>query len=83
VRRRSCAYEDARGYQASAAQGQASADDYLHNAAGGMFTGTHVDASRDAATVTVRVHARVKSVIPFGHFTVTERATGPVERFTG
>jgi len=73
----------ARGYQATAAQGQASADDYLHNAAGGMFTKTHVDAGRDTTTATVSVHATVKSVIPFGHFSVAEHATGPVERFTG
>jgi type II secretory pathway pseudopilin PulG len=73
----------ARGYQATAAQGQASADDYLHNAGGGMFTRTHVDASRDTTMVTVDVHATVKSVIPFGHFTVVEHVTSPVERFTG
>ncbi|HEY3717759.1 MAG TPA: TadE/TadG family type IV pilus assembly protein [Jatrophihabitantaceae bacterium] len=73
----------ARAYQASAAQGQASASDYLHNVAGGMLTNTHVDANRSATTVTVHVSAHVKSVIPFGHFTVAEHAIGPVERFTG
>ena len=73
----------ARGYQATGAQGQASASDYLRNVAGQMLRHPLINADRDATTVVVTVHAKVISVIPFGGFSVTETATGPVEKFAG
>jgi hypothetical protein len=72
----------ARGYQATGAQGQASASEYLTNVAGHLLSQTQVNADRGPRTVVVTVHARVTSVIPFGSFTVTETATGPVEQFS-
>jgi TadE-like protein len=72
----------ARGYQATGPQGQASASDYLRTVAGHMLGHPRVTADR-GATVVVTVHAKVISVIPFGSFSVTETATGPVEKFAG
>ena len=73
----------ARGYQATGAQGQASASEYLRNVAGQMLGHPRVTADRGATTVVVSVHATVVSVIPFESFSVTETATGPVEKFAG
>ena len=73
----------ARGYQATGAQGQASASDYLRTVAGPMLGNPRVNADRGATTVVITVHAKVISVIPFGSFSVTEAATGPVEKFVG
>ena len=73
----------ARGFQATGAQGQASASDYIRNVAGQMLGHPRVNAERGATTVVVTVHAKVISVIPFGSFAVTETATGPVETFAG
>jgi hypothetical protein len=70
-----------RGYLSSAAAGQARAERYLHALAPRLLTGTSVVATRDAATVQVRVRARVLRVVPFGSFEVAESAGGPVERF--
>jgi Flp pilus assembly protein TadG len=74
----------ARGYLSSAAAGQSSATEYLNATAGHLLScdAQCVHATRDLVTATVTVHATVKSVVPFGHFSVTEHATGPVERFT-
>ena len=71
----------ARGYQATAAQGQASAAQYLDTVAGNLLHNRHVDAQRGATTVEVTVHASVLSVVPFGSYTVDESASGPVERY--
>ena len=38
--------------------------------------------TRDVDTVTVTVHADVLTVIPFGSFSVDERASAPVEAFS-
>lgn len=71
----------ARGYQATAAQGQASATHYLDTVAGNLLHNRQIDADRSATTVQVTIHASVLSVVPFGSYTVTETATGPVERY--
>jgi TadE-like protein len=73
----------ARGYQATGAQGQASASDYLRTVAGHMLDHPGVTVDRGATVVVVTVHGTVSSVIPFGSFSVTETATGPVEKFVG
>jgi type II secretory pathway pseudopilin PulG len=71
----------ARGYQAAAAQGKASATDYLHKVAGRMLDKFSVTVDRGPTAVTVTVRATVTSVVPFGTYTVTETAAGPVEQF--
>jgi type II secretory pathway pseudopilin PulG len=71
----------ARGYQAAAAQGQESANEYLSKVAAKMLDNYTVDVQRGPDTVTVTVHATVSRVVPFGTYTVTERASGPVEKF--
>ncbi|MGH3626504.1 MAG: TadE/TadG family type IV pilus assembly protein [Sciscionella sp.] len=71
----------ARGYQATAAQGQASATHYLDSVASNLLQDRQVDAHRTATTVEVTVHASVLSVVPFGSYTVDETASGPVERY--
>jgi Flp pilus assembly protein TadG len=68
-------------YQASAAAGRADTVSYLTQVAGRSLPDPQVSVTRTARTATVRVTARVASVIPFGHFTVTETASGPVENF--
>lgn len=72
----------ARGYQATGPQGQASASEYLTNVAGHLLNQKQVSAERGPTTVIVTVHAKVVSVLPFGSFTVSETATGPVEKFS-
>lgn len=71
----------ARGYQRSAAEGQAAGRDYLESVAGKMLENYTVDVQRTATTVTVTVHATVSSVLPFGTYTVTESASAPVEQY--
>ena len=73
----------ARGYHATAAQGQASAAEYLREVAGPMLTHTSIATRRGPTTVVVTVHATVTSVLPFGSFAVTGTAAGPVEKFAG
>ena len=71
----------ARGYQSTAASGQQSAQAYLNAVAPNLLTSPSVTTSRTATTVTVQVHARLLSVVPFADFDVTQTAAGPVERF--
>ena len=71
----------ARGYQASAAQGKTAAEQYLTDVAPKLLAARNCDAQRSAVTVVMVCHAEVASVVPFGSFSVTEQATGPVETF--
>lgn len=71
----------ARGYQASAAQGKAAAEQYLTDVAPKLLANRDCTVQRNAATVVIVCRANVASVVPFGSFSVTERATGPVEAF--
>lgn len=71
----------ARGYEAAAAQGQAAASEYLHNAAGKLLETFTVTVNRTGDSVTVHVHGTVTSVVPFGTYTVDEDASGPVEKY--
>ncbi|HVV74630.1 MAG TPA: TadE family protein [Mycobacteriales bacterium] len=68
-------------YQASAAQGHADTISYLSQVAPHSLPDPQVTVTRNARTATVTVTATVASVIPFGHFTVTETASGPVETY--
>jgi len=71
----------AAGYSADAAQGRADAAGYLAQVAPNLLSQATVTVDRGAATVTVAVHASALSVIPFGSFSVDERAAVPVEQF--
>ena len=71
----------ARGYQGTAAQGKTAAEQYLTDVAPKLLVARTCDAQRSAATVVILCRAEVASVVPFGSFSVTEQATGPVETF--
>ena len=71
----------ARGYQASAVQGKTAAEQYLTDVAPNLLVTRHCDAQRSTVTVVMVCHADVASVVPFGSFSVTEQAAGPVETF--
>jgi Flp pilus assembly protein TadG len=68
-------------YQGSAEGGRVDGDAYLAEVAPNLLPGPDVQVTRDATTVTVTIHADVLTVIPFGNFTVDERARAPVEAF--
>ena len=69
-------------YQGSADIGRADGDAYLAEVAPSLLPGRNISVTRDASSVVVTVHADVLTVIPFGNFTVDERASAPVEAFT-
>jgi Flp pilus assembly protein TadG len=71
----------ARGYQGTAAQGKAAAEQYLTDVAPQLLTDHRCDVQRSTTAVVIVCRAAVASVVPFGSFTVTEQATGPVETF--
>jgi Tfp pilus assembly major pilin PilA len=71
----------ARGYQSSAAQGKEAAEQYLTNVAPKLLAHRNCTVQRSATAVAIVCHADVASVVPFGSFSVTEHATGPVETF--
>lgn len=68
-------------YQGSASAGRADTVTYLSQVAPHSLPNPQVTVTRTADNATVTVSARVASVIPFGHFTVSERASGPVETY--
>ena len=72
----------AAAYRGSAAVGQADGAGYLGQVAPNLLPGAAVQVTRDAGTVTAEVHSGVLTVIPFGSFTVDERAAAPVEAFS-
>ena len=69
-------------YQGSADIGRADGDAYLAEVAPSLLPGRDISVTRDATTVVVTIHADVLTVIPFGNFTIDERASAPVEAFT-
>src|SRR5664279_5824631 len=71
----------ARGYQSSAAQGKAAAERYLAAVAPRLLTVRSCDVTRGVSIVTIVCRANVASVVPFGSYSVTERASGPAEIF--
>jgi hypothetical protein len=70
--------EAGRGFEATAASGQAAAG-YLQDVAPRLLTGSRVDVTRSLTTVRVQVRAQVLNVIPGWDFTVSETVSGPVE----
>ncbi len=75
------ALRSAQSYQATAAIGQADGNNYLRQVAPNALAGNCVTVTRTPTTVTVRVHCKVMSVIPFGDYYATETVSGPVERY--
>jgi Flp pilus assembly protein TadG len=71
----------ARGYQATAGNGQNAAKNYVQAVAPRLLISPRVDVTRTATTVTVHVHASVLSVLPGSGFEVDGTAAAPVERF--
>jgi Flp pilus assembly protein TadG len=68
-------------YQSTAAAGRADTIAYLGQVAPHSLPRPAVTVTRNGTSATVTVTAHVASVIPFGHFTVTETASGPVETY--
>jgi len=71
----------AESYQSSAAAGQQDGDTYLAQVAPHVLGPGCVNVTRSATTVTVHVHCKVTSVIPFGDFSVDETVSGPIETY--
>ena len=63
--------------------GRADAANFLAQVAPDALPDATVTVDRSATSVTVKVHASVMSVIPFGDFSVDESAAGPVELYVG
>lgn len=72
----------AQDYRSSAAIGQHDAANYLSKVAPTALRNPQITVHRSPTQVSVRISARVVSVIPFGAFTVTGSAAGPVEAYT-
>lgn len=68
-------------YTATAVQGRADTLTYLTQVAPHDLPDPQVQVTRTGTTATVSVRAHVISVIPFGHFSVDETASGPVETY--
>lgn len=71
----------AQAYSSTAAAGRADTLTYLSAVAGASLPHPRVTVTRGATAATVEVTATVASVIPFGHFHITESASGPVETY--
>jgi Flp pilus assembly protein TadG len=71
----------AEAYTATAAAGKVDTDIYLAQVAPHALPDPQVTVTRSPTAASVRVHAEVMSLIPFGHFSVDETVTGPVEKF--
>jgi Flp pilus assembly protein TadG len=68
-------------YQSTAAAGKTITMNYLAQVAPHALPDPQVSVTRDATTATVRVHVPVMTVIPFGHFSVDETVSGPIETY--
>jgi Flp pilus assembly protein TadG len=73
--------EAARGFDASPEAGQTAARSFLTDVAPNLLTRPDVIVTRTPTTVRVLVTAHVLRVVPFGAFTVSESAQGPIEQF--
>lgn len=74
----------ASGAESTAAAGRAAAEGFLDAAGGsGVLVAATVSAGRSAVSAEVTVAGRAPSLIPgISGWTVSQRAAGPVERFT-
>lgn len=68
---------------ATAADGQAQAQDFIAQAGPGLVLAPTVDASRDDDTARVEVRAHAPQLVPGVQLDIHAEATGPVERFVG
>ena len=68
-------------YTASANAGKTDTINYLAQVAPHALPDPQVTVTRGPTSATVHVHARVMTLIPFGHFSVDETVSGPVETF--
>lgn len=78
------AARSARDYNATSADGTASATSYLHQvngSGGGILLNPTVTVDRGPATVTVTVHGHVPAILPFLPSDVSATASGPVEQY--
>jgi Flp pilus assembly protein TadG len=73
----------ARSYDGTSAAGRQAASSYVQDVAPHLVLGPSVTATRTGQVVSVQIHARVLRVVPLpgSLFSVTEIASGPVERF--
>jgi|SRR5579885_3485479 len=71
----------AAAYTATAEAGRADTVNYLAQVAPHALPDPQVTVTRGPTAVTVSVHARVMTLIPFGHFSVDETVSGPIETF--
>lgn len=74
------AYESARLYQATTADG-VNAGNTTADQAGGMLTDVTVTVTRNGNDVTATVTANTPGIIPGANTTVTKTITGPIERW--
>ncbi|MEW1648374.1 TadE family protein [Streptomyces sp. NPDC091219] len=72
----------ARAYQASPADGTARAQEVLGRSAGDSLRDYGVSASNDGQRVRVQVSGTALSLVPGLSLTITQSASGPVERWT-
>ena len=75
------ALRTAQSYQSTASAGESDGNNYVAQVAPHVLGKNCVSVTRSAAMVTVRVHCDVISLVPFGHFSVDETASGPVEKY--
>jgi Flp pilus assembly protein TadG len=68
-------------YTATATAGKADTVNYLAQVAPHALPDPQVTVTRSPTGATVHVHSQVMSLIPFGHFSVDETVSGPVETF--
>lgn len=69
-------------YASSEAAGRQDIVEYIRQVAPNALTDPRIDVTRAGTTITVHIHARVPSLVPFGSFTVDATASGPVETWT-
>lgn len=71
----------ARHFDGTAGKGEQRARAYLTSVSSGTLTTSSVSGSRTATTASVTVTGSVVRLVPLIDLTVTETATGPVERY--
>lgn len=71
----------AQAYGATAAQGRSDTITYLGQVAPHLIPDPVVTVTRTGDAAKVRVRAPVVTLLPFGSVTVTETASGPIERY--
>jgi Flp pilus assembly protein TadG len=76
------ALRTAERYASTAGAGVQDGDKYLAQLAPHVLGQQCVSVTRTATIVSVRVHCKVLSVLPFGEFDVDESISGPVETWS-